>query len=141
VFVVDISGSMNEDGRFRRCKAELRRSIQALAGTQKYYVVFFSDGALPMNSKELLPAITMNTSATIRWMNSLQPDGNTNPLPALEIALDLKPDAIFLLSDGQFDPVIMQYLGQQGTGKMIPIHTIAFVSRIGEPVMQAISRM
>jgi Mg-chelatase subunit ChlD len=143
VFVVDISGSMNEEGRFRRAKGELKRSIQALAQTQKYYVVFFNHGALPMNSKELLPATTKNILETIRWMNSLQPDGGTNPGPALSIGLDLKPDAVFLLSDGIFDPAIVDELARftRSDEKPIPIHTIAFVSRIGEPLLQAISRI
>jgi hypothetical protein len=141
VFVVDISGSMSQDGRLRRAKAELRRSIESLAASQRYFIIFFSDGAYPMPCDEMLQASTKNIHDTVRWINKIQPLADTQPLSALLMALDFEPDAIFLLSDGQFDPAVTTAVTQGRTGDMIPIHTIAFCSRVGEPLMRDISRL
>jgi hypothetical protein len=140
VFVVDISGSMSEGGRFRRAKAELKRSLDGLASSQRFFIIFFNSGAIPLPGRELFNATAKNTHDAMRWVNSIYPDGDTNPLSALMMALELDPDAVFLLSDGQFDPEVVYIIAQQRTGNPIPIHTIALVSRVGEPVMKALSK-
>jgi Mg-chelatase subunit ChlD len=139
VFVVDMSGSM-EGSRFRRARNELRRSIEALWPYQRYFVIFFSDGAYPMPAEELLPRTEKNVQATVRWLNQIRCDGPTNPLPALLQAIDMEPDAVFLLSDGKFPMEIVVEVGQYRTGNAIPIHTISFASREGEPMLKAIAK-
>ncbi|HEX4147404.1 MAG TPA: VWA domain-containing protein [Pirellulales bacterium] len=141
VFVVDISGSMSEGGRFRRAKAELKRSLDGLASSQRFYIIFFNNDAIPLPGPGLVNATAQNARDAMRWVNSIQPDGDTYPLSALMMALRLEPDAIFLLSDGQFDPEVVYLVSQERTGDPIPIHTIALVSRIGEPVMRALSKV
>jgi len=141
VFVVDISGSMSEGGRFRRAKAELKRSLDGLSSSQRFYIIFFNNDAIPLPGTELYSATAKNTHDAMRWANSIHPDGDTYPLSSLMMALRLDPDAIFLLSDGQFDPEVVYLIAQQRTGNPIPIHTIALVSRVGEPVMKALSKV
>ena len=140
VFVVDMSGSMSGT-RFRRAKSELRRSIEALSPTQRYFIIFFSDDAWPMPADGLLEATEKNLLATRRWLKQAACMGGTHPLPALLDALRLEPDAIFLLSDGQFDPETAMQIDTAEPYVRIPIHTIGFASRQGEPMLKAISEV
>jgi hypothetical protein len=140
VFVVDMSGSM-QGARFRRARGELRRSIEALRPPQRYFVIFFSDGPYPMPASGLSEATRENVGQTLKWINEVQCNGFTKPLPALIQALDLDPDAVFFLSDGKFDPQVAFEIGQHRTGDPIPIHTIGFMNRAGEPMLKAISEV
>jgi hypothetical protein len=139
VFVVDMSGSM-EGARFRRARNELRKSIESLEPFQSYYVIFFSDGAYPMPGRVLVPRTDRNVRDTVRWLKAVQPQGPTNPLPALLQAIDMAPDAIFLLSDGKFEMETAFEVARYKTGDAIPIHTISFASREGEPMLKAIAK-
>lgn len=138
VFVVDLSGSMH-GSRFRRARGEVSRSIQSLEAPQRYFVIFFSDQEWPMPARDLLEATEQNLNSTRHWLKKAQCQGGTNPLPALLHALDLRPDAIFLLSDGRFDPEAALQIQQAQLSPPIPIHTIGFASRAGEPMLRAIS--
>lgn len=140
VFVVDMSGSMTGT-RFRRAKSELRRSIEALSPTQRYFIIFFSDDAWPMPADGLIEASEKNLTATRRWLKNAACQGGTNPLPALVDALRLEPDAIFLLSDGKFDPDTAVQVELAEPSPRVPIHTIGFASREGEPMLKAISQI
>jgi len=138
VFVVDMSGSMSGT-RFRRAKSELQRSIAALAPTQRYFIIFFSDDAYPMPAEDLIEANEENLLATRRWLKQAACQGGTHPLPALLDAISLGPDAIFLLSDGKFDPATVTQVAAAEPARPIPIHTVGFASREGEPMLRAIS--
>ena len=87
VFVVDISGSMGQDGRFRRAKAELKRSLDGLASSQRFYIIFFNNDAIPLPGPGLVNATAKNTHDAMRWVNSIQPDGDTYPLSSLMMSL------------------------------------------------------
>lgn len=137
VFVVDKSGSM-AGSRFRRARNELRRSIEALEDRQTYYIIFYDVAAVPMPANGLVAASPRNNRDTFRWLTKVEPFGNTNPLPAMIQALTIKPDAIFLLTDGDFPKVMADNIVSfQGTG--IPIHTIGFENAAGEMVLNSIS--
>jgi hypothetical protein len=142
VYVVDCSGSMNERGKFERAIYELLHSIEQLASDQRYYVIFYSDAAYPMDADEPVPANEDEFARTRRWVSHIAPDGGTNPLPALLFALSLRPDAIYFLSDGKFDPVTTQEvrLKNRPRAHRIPIHTIAFMERATEGLMRTIAR-
>jgi len=146
VYVVDCSDSMNERGKFERARYELLQSIEQLASDQRYFVIFYNDGAYPMDADEPVLATQDEIARTARWVNSVEADGGTNPLPALLFALSLRPDAIYFLSDGQFDPLTSHQLRIRNRPnsrlnlRQIPIHTIAFVDRFAEGLMRTIAR-
>jgi hypothetical protein len=142
VYVVDCSGSMSERGKFERAIYELLHSIEQLASDQRYYVIFYSDGAYPMDADEPVPANEDQFARTRYWVSHIEPNGGTNPLPALLYALSLRPDAIYFLSDGKFDPVTTQEvrLKNKPRSQRIPIHTIAFMERATEGLMRTIAR-
>jgi hypothetical protein len=60
-------------------------------------------------------------------------------------AYDLRPDAIFLLSDGVFGNDVLEYLHYtkltKGSASLIPVHTIALGDRVGESMLRAISEI
>jgi hypothetical protein len=146
VYVVDASDSMNVMGKFDRARYELLQSIEQLSSDQRYYVIFYNDRAYPMDADEPVLRTEDNFAATTDWVNHARANGGTNPLPALVHALSLRPDAIYFLSDGQFDPMAIQVLRMKNRPtkrvkqRQIPIHTIAFVDYLTIGIMRTISR-
>lgn len=141
VFVVDTSGSMMQNDRYLRCRTELLRSIGALKYQQKYYVVFFNHTTFPMPEHKLVEARPAQITKTQEWCKLAIPAGGTDPWDGLAQALHLKPDAIYLLTDGDFNPAVVERLAHaQPQTKKIPIHTICFESLSGAPVMEAIAK-
>jgi hypothetical protein len=138
VFVVDISGSMHGH-RIHRAINELRHSIESLRRDQQFFVIFFSDDALPMPSEKLLPATPENVRQTIEWFKHVECGGGTNPLSGLLMALALKPDSIYLLTDGKFDPQVVWEVAQAEPSKPIPIFTISFAAKSAEKLLRTLA--
>ncbi len=123
VYVVDCSGSMDDGGRLNRAKAELRRCLRELQFPQRYLVVFYNDRSWPMPGGVPLSADIKAKNATNRWLSLIEAEGDTDPRAAMKLALALKPDAVFLLSDGAFpdgaaDTVI------SANARKTPVHCI-----------------
>jgi hypothetical protein len=146
IYVVDASDSMNENGKFQRCRYELLKSIEQLTSHQRFFVIFYNTNAYPMEAEGPLEASPENKSNISNWIRSVEPEGGTNPLPALVLALSMRPDAIYFLSDGQFDPNVIMEMKQRNRQnyklelKMVPIHTVAFFDRLAEGLMKMIAR-
>lgn len=145
VFVVDLSGSMQTNRRFDRLVNELTATIQTLSTDQQFSVVFFNDHPLPLfsprASQGLIPANKGNKQRAIRWIRSRRPDGLTNPDLALEMALAMRPGAVYFLTDGEIvggDQLLTRLARWNDTG--IPIHTLAFESREGEETLIRIAK-
>lgn len=141
VFVVDMSGSM--DGfRFARAQQELVRAIYQLHVTQKFYVIFFNKHAIPMFSPRpprglVMATPTMKRSVT-RWIVDRRPAAGTEPEDSLVMALNLKPDVIYFLTDGEFPERCREVCKEKNTHGSI-IHTIALQSREGAPLLRDIA--
>lgn len=144
VYVVDMSTSMGYRStygqtRFRIACRELLRSINELKSDQKFCVVMFCYRTRFMFDRppRMLSATNVNKRRAAEWVNSLGLGGGTDPRYGVMSGLKLKPDAIFLLSDGEFNgravnshgirgnPRIERIIEQQ-RNSMVPIHTIAF---------------
>jgi len=141
VFIVDSSGSM-QGQRFSAACQELMTSIADLDEHQSFYVIFFNateyPQAYPHVDNEMSPAGVASLERLTAWMRGVVPNGWTNPDGAIRRGLDLKPDAIFLLTDGEFN--------QGGALSVIrrhkfraAIHTVAFASAEGAPMLQEIA--
>jgi hypothetical protein len=146
VYVVDCSGSMNQNGKFDRARYELLQSIEQLTKEQSYFVIFYNHEAHPMDGNHLVFATPAHITETTNWVNYVEAEGGTEPLPAMLLALSMHPDAIYFLSDGQFDPNTIQELRLRNRAnnrlktRAIPIHTIAFYDRFAAGLMKAIAR-
>jgi hypothetical protein len=152
VYLVDSSGSMGES--FESARAELLRSIDALQPDQRFYVVFFDaqpDFMRLSNSDQDEPhsvlATPQNKAALRRWAMRVAMDRGLAPYEPLRFALGLKPDVIFLLSDGEFPEGIEDLLRQQNRvenlfgdrGPISIVHTIGYHSEQGMTRMRRIA--
>lgn len=151
VFVVDSSGSMRGP-RWTALVYELIRAIESLSPDQEFFVLSFDVvphpmfGEPPPIGKFLRPS-QRNIFRLQRWLQSLELGHGTKPAEAVGIAIQLKPDAIFLLSDGEIqDNTIFELrlwnrkTDEIGDSKaLVPIHTILLHSTIGFATLQTIA--
>src|SRR5512135_258978 len=138
VYVVDCSGSMLDD-RLIRAKQELRRSILGLQLPQRFKVIFYNDQALPMPGDLPRSADLTAKNQLLQWLRLIKPDGETDPRPAMAQALALRPDAIFLLSDGEFPEGTVEAIAKKNTRK-VPIHCIDLAGGAAGDQLQRIVR-
>jgi hypothetical protein len=122
IFVVDCSGSMADHARLVRAKAELRRTINALRWPQRFQVIFYNDRPIVM------PAIPetadlKSKQSTFSAFQVIGAEGRTDPRGAMRRALGLRPDAVFLLSDGLFPVGSVESIARANPHK-VPIHCI-----------------
>jgi hypothetical protein len=148
VYIVDCSGSMSEYGRWRLAVRELQDSIRKLDNNQRFVVLLYSSGVSALGSNpKLVPASDRETKKAFRWLSKNYPGGWTFCASAIATALLLEPDAIFLLSDGEFndrDEVfqVLKTMNPPHSGadqSQIPIHTIALGSHQGRFTMKRIA--
>jgi hypothetical protein len=123
IYVVDCSGSMLDDDRLIRAKGELRRSIDRLQFPQRFYVIFYNDHPIPMLGGLPRPADLSAKTQLSQWLRLIEPDGGTDPRSAVALALSLQPDAVFLLSDGEFPEGTVESIARKNPRK-VPIHCI-----------------
>ena len=138
VFVVDRSGSMR-GAPLAAAKSELIRSVSALDRGMKFYIIFFDSSHHPMPARGLVAATEQNKRTHFAWVGGMTGSGGTNPTSATLLALSLKPDAIWLLSDGIFSARAAEQIARANPGRKVQIHTIAFLSRSGEALLGRIA--
>ncbi len=139
VYVVDRSGSMTDT--FPAVRAELKRSIGALRRSQKFHVIFYNSGD-PTENPPLkpVPAIEANKRAFYEFLEGVTPSGGTRPERALRKALALEPDLIYFLSDGVFEPEVVERIKEWNRGGRTKIYTIAYLDPQGRKLLESISR-
>ena len=124
IYVIDCSGSMIDDDRFARASTELRRSVMALQSPQRFEVIFYNDESIPMPGGPVpRPADQENKRRLNAWLQLIEPDNGTAPLLSVKQALALRPQAVFLLSDGEFPDGTAESVARYNTHK-IPIHCV-----------------
>lgn len=152
VYIVDRSSSMTSTigrsgkTRLRVAAEEVLRSINNLTADQKFYVILFATETRPMFDQRvprMIPATTQNKLRLAQWLLNVPNSSGTDPRAALRTGLRLRPSAVFLLSDGQFNgqtsdrnravlsgnPSVEEVV-RQNRRDDIPIHTIAMVSNV-----------
>lgn len=105
VYVFDRSSSM-EGGLLSAAKRELIASLQALDGRHQFQIIFYNE------RPQLMPAVhgtaprmafadEPGKRLAADYIGGVFADGGTNHLQALDMALALKPDVIFFLTDAE----------------------------------------
>jgi von Willebrand factor type A domain len=154
VFVVDGSGSMVSRSlngiRWPTATEELLRCLNDLRSDYEFFVICFNVAEYPIfdhyppNNRYL-----KNDPNTLRlveeWISQFHPSGNTYPSQALQMAIEMRPDAIFLLSDGEIRDDSIEMLRRLNRGSKygkpsIPIHTILLMSELGKRTLQTIAK-
>ena len=111
VFVVDVSGSMQNPDRLPRVLASMNRAIELLKPIQKFAIILFDDQAYAFpNQLTLLSASNKNKQEAFAWLNVTNGGGGTNPITGMDIAIGLAPERIVVLSDGEFDPYCVELI-------------------------------
>ena len=123
VFVVDCSGSMVDEDRLARAKDELRKSVARLQEPQRFQVIFYNDRPIAMPGDLPKSAGLTQKNQFLAWLRLIEPDGETDPRGAMALALSQRPDAVFLLSDGEFPDGTVEAIAKMNR-KMTPIHCV-----------------
>ncbi len=150
VFIVDCSGSMADYGRWRQAVRELKKSVEHLKSDQRFLILLYNDGFIAMNDEiKLVKSTRREQQKAFRWLGNNAPHSWTFCAQALAKAITLQPDAIFLLSDGEFndrqdvflvlDKMNSKARTRQYRRQQIPIHTIALGSHQGRWTMKKIA--
>jgi hypothetical protein len=138
VYVVDRSGSMTDSIDF--VKYELKRSIGELEEAHEFHVIFYSSGPpVEMPTRRLVNATDRNKQLAFEFVDSIIPQGETDPSKALERAFACNADLIYLLTDGEFDRAIVDLVKRLNTGGKTTVHTIGFLYRSGETILKQIA--
>lgn len=139
VYIIDKSGSMS-GAPFETAKRELLRSLRALQPHEQFFVIFYDGQADPMPGERLVSATPGNIENAVDWVRSVSLGGSTNPTEALTLALeDLRPDTIWLLSDGAFGAGVVDVIATHNADRRTHINTLAFVNRSGEALLKVIA--
>ena len=142
VYLVDSSGSMGWGQRFQEEKDELIRSIRSLKPHIHFTVIFYDDAPHFPKPLKMQPATKANIEAIVKWVAAVRLGIENRMIPALRNALTLKPDTIFLLSDGMsdFDPdeicTSVRHLNAKAKAR---IHTISMHDLAGQRLMKQIA--
>ena len=152
VFIIDASDSMNEGVRWHKALRELEKSVDKLTEKQRVMVLLYNFQTFPMfdtppEKLDLLPVTDEFKNSLKQWLSVQVPVGGTRPAHALRYSLTLKPDAIFLLSDGLLADNSIQVLAQENTvveGRkripVVPVHTVSLGPHIeGAELMKFIA--
>jgi hypothetical protein len=99
VYLCAASGAMLSV--FDSLKLELRRSIDALKPIQSFDIIFFNeDGTRALDNASLLPASPDNKRKAYAFIDTIVTHGDTNAIPAIQMAMALKPELVYALTNG-----------------------------------------
>ncbi len=139
IYVVDCSGSMIDDNRLVRAKSELRHSVFSLQPPQRFLVIFYNDRPLAQPGGLPHPADLGDKYRFNEWLRLIEPDGETDPRGAMAQALSLRPDAVFLLSDGEFPDGTAEAIAARNSRKT-PIHCVDLSAGLAGDQLARIAR-
>lgn len=141
-YIVDVSGSMDREGRIDAMRSELSESISGMPDHVAFFVVLYSDTAYALGDKrEWIDA----SGPGKRWARGaiarLSPLGSTKPMPAFEMVYGIRPrpDAIYFMTDGEFEDGVAELIIRRNQERPIPVHCITFMSRNAEDIMRRIA--
>ena len=142
VFVIDKSGSMGDKKKFVRAKRELIKTLRALPKNSRFMVYFFDEGSEKMPVNNMMAAVPSNISWAEDWVKSVGMGGGTDPRKALKSGFSLKPDTIWLLTDGVFNDEsgVLAKIRSANPKSIARINTLAIMDRGGEKVLKQIAK-
>ncbi len=143
-YVCDASGSMLS--RFDELRMEIVKSVSSLkTGQQFFNVIFFQESEKKglTTGDVLIPASAENKEKCAKFVESVSPRAQTNPIPALELAFKEKPQLIFLLTDGDFDDndAVVKWIAEHNKDHKVKINTIAFITSASEDPEKVLTKI
>lgn len=107
VYVFDRSASMSGFGGrpLKAAKRELIGSLAPMSPVNQFQVIFYNDKPLAISEGGKKPVMMWGgdrqKQVAREFVSGIVADGNTNHMPALQLALSLGPDVIFFLTDAE----------------------------------------
>ena len=134
VYVFDISASMRK--KLPVALAQLVASIKGLPPRTRFEVVFFNENVMPWRGR-LSGADAVTKALLIEQLKDLEIKSYTNLFDAMETGLRLKPDEMFVISDGapnrgrkRFTRDILSELKRLNADGKATIHTVSVVRTV-----------
>ena len=141
LIIADRSASMRGP-KFQQLCDEITQTVQGLKSGAKFYVILYDSTAVPYPETRWMSG-HRDAARLLQWLAGVGVGGQTNPLPAFEVAftqLRPRPDAIFFMTDGLFDPGVADMIPTLNSGRRpVPIHSISFVDRAAEAWLRKIA--
>jgi uncharacterized protein with von Willebrand factor type A (vWA) domain len=125
---------------FDQVKWELVRAVEAMGRGQRFQVLFFSSGeplALPRG--RLLDATRENKDRTREFLDAVLPASGTDPSAAIRRAFALRPEVLYILTDGEFEPAVVDLVKELNADGRARVHTLALLYREGEAALKQIA--
>lgn len=137
VFVLDRSKSMGAGGLdvLSSAQVELFQALAPLSPENQFQIVAYHQQTVTLKERKLLPASEENKSEVNAFIQRLVPFGSTDHEAGLYMALELEPDVIILLTDGdtpELNDGQIQALVRVTKGRAA-IHCIQFGLAASEP--------
>jgi hypothetical protein len=104
VYVFDRSLSM-QGPALAAAKRELLTSLSHLKAVQQFQIIFYNEKPKIMPSPQMLFADDNGLRQAESFVGSITAAGGTDHVQALELAIRLQPDVIFLLTDADEPPL------------------------------------
>ncbi|MEO2014753.1 MAG: hypothetical protein ABGZ53_10320 [Fuerstiella sp.] len=105
VYVVDTSSSMSEGSRMGLAKSQLKGSLRLLRPNQRFQILFYNEAITQMKLRrralqDMYAATEVQVQLGAAEIDRVQPRAGTVHKAPLLRALDLQPDVIYFLTDG-----------------------------------------
>ena len=136
VFLIDASSSML-DGKDQAARRELIASVRRMDQGMELEVIFFTTTITRVFGQ--FASLKDRANIIDKIANATPVTGGTPVMPALEEAIRMNPDAVFLLTDGSFNEGDISAATRSINSNSIPINTIAFVDRSMESVLKQVA--
>jgi hypothetical protein len=140
--IADTSGSMSGP-KLDYVKEEILETVGSMKPMARFQLLFYSSRAIPYPKADWLHPRKEYASLET-WLEARYGSGGTQPITAFRLAfeLDPPPDAIFFMTDGLFPVTVVEQVAelQRSKRRQVVIHTISFMDRSTEFMMQEIAR-
>ena len=148
-FMIDSSRSMR--GKFDLARGEVVRSIAEMKPRQRFYVLLFDQNVERMRLGDQTPsqpveASEANKRALWQWLRETEMESSCDPVAALDAALGLDADSLYLLTDGELPESLLEMLRNRNQRRVEnqvvvakSIHTIGLHSLRGRELLARIA--
>ena len=138
VFAVTRAGGMTDT--MQDVKGLLKQSIQQLAPTQYFDVIFWSAGPASEMPGGMVPATAENKKAALEFVDPIIPRGANDPEYGLRAAFASRPDAIYLLTHGEFDKAVSRLVTALNVDRTTVVNVVHLVWPSSNPDAERVMR-
>ncbi len=123
-FVIDKSSSMDSE-KFNSARNQFLKSLAKLGASQEFNAFFYDSSFSTLDGGKLVTAGDDRKQAYEQFAKSIIPNGGTDPVPAVQNAVQSGTSCIFLLSDGEFGPNCVDQIIAICRDRDITVHTFS----------------